>query len=68
MMQFKTMADVEAYYRRRVELAHLHVQAHELCNALCHKLDWRHDPERVERLHRVLARARTRLARRARQE
>lgn len=63
-MQFKTMADVEAHYRRQGELAHLHVQAHNLCNALCHKLDWKRDDKDVRRINRILSRARARLVRR----
>ncbi len=66
-MQFKTMADVEAYHRRQGELRRLHIQANDLCNTLCHKLyDWNPDPERAARLTRVLTQARARLARRDR--
>ncbi len=63
-MQFKTMADVEAYRRRQGEVIHLRVQARDLCNALCHKLDWKRSDKDVRRINRVLSRARDRLARR----
>jgi hypothetical protein len=63
-MTLKTMADVEARYARIRELSHLRLEAHHLCNALCHKLDWRHEPQDVVRINHALARARSRLARR----
>lgn len=63
-MTFKTMDDVEAWYVRQQKLARLRWQANNLCNALCHKLDWRRDPQDVERISRILSRARARLTRR----
>jgi hypothetical protein len=63
-MKFETMADVEAYYTRLGELIHLRVQANDLCNALCHKLDWTHDAQTTHRINCALARARVRLMRR----
>ena len=63
-MQFKTMADVEAWRQRQGRLIHLRVQARDLCNALCHKLDWKRDDKDVRRINRILSRARDRLSRR----
>lgn len=63
-MKFETMDDVRAHYARLRVLVRLRWQANNLCNALCHKLDWRHDPEDVARLNHALTRARARLARR----
>jgi hypothetical protein len=40
------------------------VEARDLCNALCHMLDWERTPEDRHRIMRVLIRARIRLERR----
>jgi len=56
--------DREWWYREQQRKARLRVEAYHLCNALCHKLDWRLAPEREARIRRVLERARARLARR----
>jgi len=63
-MKFRIMADVEAWRKRQGELIHLRVQARDLCNALCHKLDWKRDDKDIRRINRVLCHARDRLARR----
>jgi hypothetical protein len=57
--------DPAFWYERKKRAAHLSVQAHQLCNTLCDKLyNWNPEPERAERLALILAKARTRLARR----
>jgi len=63
-MEFRTMAVVEVWYERQRELSYLRWEARNLCNALCHKLDWKRERQVVERINRILARARVRLARR----
>jgi hypothetical protein len=68
-MKFETMADVYAWREREAQRRHLSWEAHNLCNTLCDKLyNWYPEPERAARLTRVLAKARTRLARREREE
>jgi hypothetical protein len=59
-----TTADIGAYYAWRRTNAHLCVQAHDLCCALCEKLKWRLEDDRRAKIERVLARARARLERR----
>lgn len=57
--------DRQFWYVRKAWAAHLHIQAHDLCNVLCDKLyNWR--PEDPAHLERVLGKARARLARRER--
>ena len=63
-MEFKTMADVEAWRQRERIAIRLRWQANNLCNVLYGMLDWRRDPADLARIERVLARARARLARR----
>lgn len=63
-MEFKTMADVDAWREQEAKLRRLRWEANELCNVLCGKLDWWHEPEREQRIRHALARARVRLARR----
>lgn len=64
MKTFHTMAEVHAYRAQQARAQHLWGQALDLCNDLCHKLDWSHAPEREAKIRRCLARARARLARR----
>lgn len=63
-MHFTSMDDVRAYHKRTAVQRHLHHQAWDLCNELCHKLDWTHDTARIARINHALERARTRLERR----
>ena len=65
-MHFETLDAVRAWGERLRHESRLRWEAHNLCNALCHKLDWRRDPEETARIKRVLTRARARLARRER--